>query len=148
MTTRKLYSHNLFSHLCAAAKCIIDEMCVSSATRARVTFWRFHLDEREDDVKGGKKDFLLAGVQSPPPPHVVNVIGRGHVRPAVDMAILEVRPASGSVIRFHRDSDSLHDVESDVCNVGDSGFEEFPREPRSFRLSSPGRFRSRAKGEH
>ncbi len=59
-----LYSHNLFSHLScvAAAKCIIDEMCVcvclSSATRAhRVTFWRFHLDEREDDddVKRAEK---------------------------------------------------------------------------------------------
>ncbi len=110
-----LYSHNWFSHLLCGC-CKVHYRCVSvvSDTSAScVTFWRFHLD---DDVKKERRRwkkifFWLAFNHSLPsfqPPDVVNVIGRGHVRPAVDMAILEVRPAaSGSVIRFHRDSESL-----------------------------------------
>lgn len=131
MTTLKtvLYSHNLFSHLScvAAAKCIIDEMCVcvclSSATRAhRVTFWRFHLDEREDDdddVKRAEKKkkkkkifpFWLAFNHSLPsfhPPCCECDWTRARSPPSRRYGYIgSERPASGSVIRFHRDSESL-----------------------------------------
>lgn len=87
------------------------DLLAISPRRARRRRRRRQKSREEEEEE---KDFSFFGWRSiihshPSTPHVVNVIGRGHVRrPAVDMAILEVRgQRQGQSFVFTGHSESL-----------------------------------------